>query len=124
MSKTAEKDPITSSLPSVQVGDHVYWYPGGQTSEEPYAAVVTAVGLGGQTLNLNLFDPLSYNLRIRDGVRHVSDPRCREVEFREQGCWDLTPREKEYRALKRQVQELLHRSLGGNHNGNNQEKKS
>lgn len=124
MTKSVEKDPITAALPCVQVGDQVYWYPSGQNSEEPYAAVVTLVGLGGQTLNLNIFDPLSYNLRIRDGVRHISDPRCKAVEFREQGCWDLTPREKDYRALKRQVQELLAHATAPTHgNHNHTEKK-
>lgn len=120
---TTQKDPITDTLPRVDVGDVVHWYPTGVSSEQPLAAIVTGIGLGGQTLNLNVLDPYSYNLRIRDGVRHLTDPRCKEVEFREYGAWDLTPRERGYRLLAKQVKELLGQASQSNPSTTTQVKK-
>src|SRR6266849_1519226 len=69
--------------PNVELGFIVYWYdhPGGQ----PHPAIVTA--LGNECICCNIFDPASYNMRIRDGVRHRCDPRAKQAEMQENGCW-------------------------------------
>lgn len=71
------------------VGQMVWWFPGGRANEEPFAAVVTRVG--NSSLNLNIFDPFSYNMRIRDGVRHVSEAEASRHEVGEEGAWDWPP---------------------------------
>lgn len=78
--------------PVPELNDDVLWYP--EPGAEPQAAKVTRVGI--LTITVNILDPATYNLRIRDGVRHVSDPALARLseEVRQQGVWDWTPRMK------------------------------
>ena len=74
--------------PVAELGDIVYWYD--TPDSQPQPAVVTNIGV--KSLCVNIFDPSTYNMRIRDGVRHRKDPEARRPEMRESGCWDYTPR--------------------------------
>jgi hypothetical protein len=75
--------------PFVEVGLTVWWYPDGDSRLQPHLAFVTAIGQ--DTVCVNIAAPNSYNFMIRDGARHVSDPRIKEAERREAGAWDYTP---------------------------------
>jgi hypothetical protein len=77
-------------MPEVEVGQIVHYYPGGITTR-PCAAMVTQAD--GNSVVVNIFMPNSYNAAIRDGVRHVSDPRTKDSERIENGLWDFTPSE-------------------------------
>ncbi len=77
-------------LPSV--GQIVCWYAGSDRNQDPHAAVVTSVG--GDSVCVSIFDKSSYNLQIRDGVRHLDDERSRKDYGREVGAWDYTDRDK------------------------------
>jgi hypothetical protein len=91
-------------MPAVELGEAVWWYPDGNATLPPHAAFVSHVGL--DSLCLNVLAPNSYNFLIRDGARHVSDPRAKAPELREQGAWDHTPRAKKLRALEAAVLKL------------------
>lgn len=84
-----------------ELGQMVYWYPDGDRHQEPLPAVVT--GIGSNSLNLNIFDRNSYNLRIRDGVRHVDDPAMKRDEQRESGGWQHTPATLRLRELEQKL---------------------
>lgn len=75
-----------------EIGDTVLWHPDGDRSPQPYAAVVTAIGM--ESINVNIFDPFSYNLRIKDGVRHIDDPKAKHEATRDSGAWEHTPKTK------------------------------
>lgn len=77
-----------------EVGDVVHWFSGSKKDQAPIAAVVTRADLGSSTLNLSLFDQNNQTMLIRDGVRHVDDPRSRTDHARQIGGWDFTPRDK------------------------------
>ena len=72
-------------MPQVELGDTVYWFPGATTTLDPHVAIVT--GVGGRCVNVNLLVPNSYNMGIRDGVRHCSDPGAKAPELQESGGW-------------------------------------
>lgn len=91
-------------MPPIRLGEIVYWYHGGQPSDEPMPAIVTRVG--SRSVNLGIFHQDSYTLRCQDGVRHVSDPGIKEVERREAGAWSHTPAQVEILHLKAQIAEL------------------
>lgn len=80
-------------MPAVEIGDIVRWFPSADRSAEStdqgYVGIVTKVGI--ETLNINVFSPASYNCWIKDGVRHMSDPKCQHPELRAQGGWEHTP---------------------------------
>ena len=92
-------------MPSVQVGDIVFWYPDGARTLAPFPAIVTVVGQSA--INVNVFSQHQYNTRPQDGVRHIDDPLARDVELREQGAWDYIPQHKKLLELHAQVEELL-----------------
>ncbi len=75
---------------TAQLGDVVYWYPGGTREENPHVGIVT--GLGLKALNINVLSPRSYNFLIRDGVRHIGDRAANPHDFAENGAWEHTPR--------------------------------
>jgi hypothetical protein len=75
--------------PFVEIGMSVLWYPDGDSRQQPHPAFITAVGQ--DTVCVNIMAPNSYNFMIRDGARHISDPRIKEAERREAGAWDYTP---------------------------------
>ena len=85
------------------VGEIVLWYPDADTNGVPYPALVTVTG---QTLCVSVFDQSSMNLRIRDGVRHAGDPRSRNPETRESGCWDWHPLSLELHAMRQELYSL------------------
>lgn len=96
--------------PEILKGDLVLWYPDGDKTQDPYPALVTR--LGYDTLNLNIFDPNSYNMRIRDGVRWIDDPRAKSPELREAGGWDLSPQAVLIRDLQERLEKLERKVLG------------
>jgi hypothetical protein len=97
-------------MPEVEVGQDVWWYAQGDLGQPPCAAKVTGVGQG--SLCLSIFQPASYNLAIRDGVRHVTDPRRRDSpDVLESGLWDYTDRDKKRVEMERRIQ-ALQKSLG------------
>lgn len=96
---------MADETPTASLGDVVYWYPHGDLAVPPFAAVVTKVS--AMSLCLNLFDPSSYNMLIRDGVKHVTDPTLRDPERREMGAWDFPPAVKRLRRLEEQFEALV-----------------
>ncbi len=91
-------------MPRVYIGQIVCWYEGGSKGREPQAAIVTATHQ--RSLNLNIFDQRSYNMRVRDGVRHLNDPDARDSEKIEVGLWDFTARDKDINKVIREFDEL------------------
>lgn len=87
-----------------EVGTVVWWYPDGDPYQEPHAAIVTKVG--GDSVNVNILDCASYNFMIRDGVRHLSDPRSRNPDTRDGGAWDHHPSTVKVQTLQKQIEEL------------------
>lgn len=83
------------------VGQIVNYYPGSDRGQEPLAAVVTKVG--NNSVCVSIFDSSNQNLTIRDGVRHVDDPRSRTDFGRSAGAWDFTDRDKQIDALLEQL---------------------
>lgn len=75
-----------------QIGDIVDFYPEGDVDCKPHPAIVTSIG--HDTVTVNIVAPDLKNFQIKDGVHHISDPRCRRVETRDNGGWDHTPRMK------------------------------
>lgn len=95
----------------VEVGQIVWWYPDSNRNQRPSAAIVTAVG--SDSVCLAIFSPVSYNLWLRDGVRHIDDPETRAPELLELGCWDYTNAWKDYQDLKKKVESLWSDLKGG-----------
>src|SRR4051812_32307140 len=91
------EDPQPYRMPDIRLGDTVYWFPSGNLASEPQAAFVTRIG--HDTVCLNVLSPNSYTFVIKDGVRHVSDPKNRTVRFTDirdyPGAWDHSSRAKE-----------------------------
>lgn len=75
-------------MPPVSVGQVVLWFPYGDKEQGKFAALVTAVG--PETVCVAVHDPQMRDHLIRDGVRHASDPRCKEAERNECGLWSYT----------------------------------
>lgn len=81
MADKKKKDPPPPPTPPpldryVEVGDPVMWYPGGDESADPHAAIVTS---GGQqdTIVASVFDASLMGVIPQDGCRHMDDPRIR-----------------------------------------------
>ena len=91
-------------MPAPEVGEGVLWYPDGDTAQQPLPALVTRVGY--ETVCVSIFDSATINTRIRDGVRHLSDPRARNLETRDNGGWEFHPHGLLLRNLRKQVDEL------------------
>lgn len=75
-------------MPAVEVGQIVTWFPTGAKSNDGLPAMVTKVS--PRTVYLSVFGLNTYNLMLRDGVRHVGDAAARATEFLENGAWDHT----------------------------------
>jgi hypothetical protein len=77
---------VPKTLP---VGHTCRYYPRGDTSREPVAAVVTATSRSGQ-LNLTLLAMNAHNVQPISGVRHRDDPYHDDHpdHARENGVWD------------------------------------
>ncbi len=96
------------SMPKVDVGMDVWWFPHGDTTQSPFAAKVTRVGQ--DSLCLSIFHPDNYNLMIRDGVRHSSDPRSRDNDdVIQSGVWDWMRGEafKDHERRLKQIEKAL-----------------
>lgn len=94
---------LSYKMPKVDVGMDVWWYPHGDLSQQPFAAKVTR--LAAESVCLSIFHPDNYNLMIRDGVRHLSDPRRKDSEdVIESGLWDH-PRGEAYKELDRRLKQ-------------------
>ena len=79
------KAPPHFDMPPVQLGDTVFWLPGGDVAERPHAAFVTAVD--SDSVALAITGPLIERFMVRDGVRHVDDPRARSDDVQQNGGW-------------------------------------
>jgi hypothetical protein len=78
-----------------QKGDDVIWYETGEPNagNEFYGKIVD---LGyGTSIEIGTLQPNSEYVRVRPGVKHVSDPTLRPDEKAELGAWDWTPRQKQ-----------------------------
>jgi hypothetical protein len=97
------------TMPHVEIGDMVIWYPDGvranNSEEMAHAAIVTKIGY--DSLNLNVCSPSSYNFMIRDGVRHLDDPKAVHPDLRSQGGWDFTPATKRLKLMEKRLQLAL-----------------
>lgn len=91
-------------MPAIELGDVVFWFPGGSESADPHVAMVTKVG--AETIHLNVFATNTYNLLLRDGVRHLTDPNAKRFETSENGAWDYTPRHKRLLKMEAQINAL------------------
>lgn len=72
-----------------EVGMQVDWYPGGERTQQPLPALVTAVG--PRTLTLHVLSRELRNFIIMDGVRHIDDQGAKKPELAELGAWDYAP---------------------------------
>lgn len=90
----------TYKMPPADVGQAVYWYIDGRAQGEPYPALVTRrANRGVDTVGLAVMTPDSRLFMLREGVRHCDDPRLKEAERVESGCWDYTDRDKKLQGL-------------------------
>lgn len=92
MSTATKPQPVGSAwkVPEVNVGDLVHWYPDDSLGQKPFAAIVNSVGIRS-SVGLSIVHPQSYNLMIRDGVRHRQDPLVKADDLAENGFWEHTP---------------------------------
>jgi hypothetical protein len=96
--------PVEFKAPEAYLGQDVLWYPDPDARLSPHAAKVTSVGQ--DTLSLNIFSPTNQAMMLRDGVRHIKDPRARRVEVLDNGVWDHTPQHLEYLELRKLLHDL------------------
>jgi hypothetical protein len=96
---------IEREKPQVELGEVVWWYEDGSPDQAPQPAVVT--GIGQQALNLNIISPDLHNMRLRDGVLWLGDPRCGTAHMREGGGWDLTPSGRRLREMEKALDLLM-----------------
>jgi hypothetical protein len=93
-------------MPEIRVGTVVLFYVGADRNQVPQAAMVT--GVGHRNLVLSVFAPNTYNLLIRDGVRHMHDPDLlHNVDTREMGGWDYTHEHRMLIELQEKVKYLM-----------------
>ena len=92
-------------MPHVELGQIVWWYPAANKKTQPQPGIVSQVN--PQSVCVNLVDPNTYTLLIRDGVKHADDPTIQFEERREMGGWDFTDKDKRLAALERQLAEFL-----------------
>lgn len=88
----------------VAIGDIVWWYADGKRGDRPSVAIVTAIGM--QSLNLNVISPMHYQFAIKDGVRHVDDPRTKANDKVENGGWEHRPQHLRLQALEALVSRM------------------
>jgi hypothetical protein len=93
-------------MPEIKIGTLVLFYVGADRTQVPAAAMVT--GIGQRNVILSVFQPNTYNLLIRDGVRHMNDPDLNHnADIREMGGWDYTDDYKLLLELKEKVSYLM-----------------
>lgn len=95
--------------PQVEIGQMVIWHPDAEKKiidpKDFQFGFVTAIGMN--SLNINIFSPRSYNMTIKDGVRHIDDPLCRRQERGDEGAWEHTPATKRLQVLTAKVEMLF-----------------
>lgn len=106
---TAESRALSAEyvMPPIHRGVTVFWYPDNKRSTSPHIAVVTHVDQ--RSLQLTLLPTGIRQLSVRDGVRHVDDPKTKEMEMVRTGCWDYTDDAKEWDAFRRKIEGILSR---------------
>lgn len=87
-------------MPKCELG-YVLWrqHPG----QEPSTAIVTRVG--SRSISVVIFPPNSVGMRVKDGVRHSSDPDLNRLPLQD-GFWDYSPMELRVQALEEKVKLL------------------
>lgn len=93
------------TMPKVQIGDLVFWYPGGDSGLEPTPGIVTNVG--ERALAISLLAKDNYSVLPKDAVRHLSDPALLAVETREHGSWDYAPATKLMYEMESSIKDIL-----------------
>lgn len=78
----------TYKQPTASVGMTVLWYPDAKRSREPSPAIVTKVAM--RTIDVSVLPWGVGAVKIKDGVCHIDDPKAKESQIRESGCWDYT----------------------------------
>ena len=79
----------------ISAGETVLWFSGSDLAN-PSPGIVTSVG--NETINVSVVVPNCLNFLVRDGVRHVSDPKAKSSEAADNGLWDYTPSAKRLRS--------------------------
>lgn len=102
--EAAPAAPKPWEMPAVDIGDLVWWYADGKRGDRPSVAIVTAIGM--QSLNLNVISPMHYQFSIRDGVRHLDDPRSKQIERVECGAWEHRPQHLRLQSLEALVSRM------------------
>ena len=72
------------SMPPIELGAPVLWYPEGRQTPLPG----TVVTIGSTNITIAVWVPESRVPVLRDSVVHASDPRRNSQEVRSEGCWD------------------------------------
>lgn len=76
---------ILFKQPAVEVGMPVCWFPYGDNANGVFPGIVLQVA--HETVTLACFTPDNRNHFVKEGVRHMTDPRAKQAELREQGGW-------------------------------------
>lgn len=99
-------------MPTVEVGDVVWWYDKGNTVGGPTAAIVTAVGT--EVIGLFILVPGYHNGMVMDGVRHTSDPMRKTPQGIESGLWQHRGNspQREIDKLRSELNSVLARIMG------------
>lgn len=92
-------------MPKVSIGDTVLWFPGGDPGTESSPAIVTCVG--AEALAVSLVPKDGMTLVPKDAVRHLTDPKLKTIEVREQGGWDYTPSSRLSNDAASQIEDIL-----------------
>ncbi len=90
MTQEDRRQVATYAVPDVQIGQTVYWYPDNKRSQKPSVAFVTDVGV--RTVDIAMLQHGIPQVFCKEGVRHIDDPKARESEVNQNGCWDLIRR--------------------------------
>lgn len=91
-------------MPPIEVGRSVVWYADSRPDTEPSAAIVCVAKQNN--VDLVVMDRDIINVRPRDGVMHVDDPRVK-IHPDERGAWDYTDEDKRRMAWERDVESRL-----------------
>ena len=84
-------------VPTVELGEIVWWYPGGDENQPPCPAVVTQIN--HRSLNLSVLAPNMVGIRVEDGVRHCDDGNTKPQEYIDNGGWTIS-------ATRRSIDEI------------------
>lgn len=94
-------------MPKVEIGDVVCWHIDAAPSPE-HAHAATVTGIHPEHVDLSVLMP-GRNPAVRTSVRHVSDPRLKDIDpkFRlDSGGWDYSPMMKRLMAVEAALGDL------------------